>query len=159
MLKEIAWWVYQWKKSGNTINSPPPPLNMWWQDGCHGRFPLKNFLNPNKHTLRGLVMLPLTNTSSRVGCQVVRKPVSHLPTWLSCLFKEKTKLIHEKVKGINHDFIFQISLFFYTYSYFCIFRDSSYALTYLPKQSCTKDIVSAREPNIGSLNLFLALHK
>ena len=39
-----------------------------------------------------------------------------------------------------------------TCSYFCIFRDHSYALTYIPKQSCRKDMVIARESNICSLS-------
>ena len=46
-----------------------------------------------------------------------------------------------------------------TCSHFCIFREPSYILTYIPKHSCRNKIVTAREPNICSLNLFWSRHK
>ena len=56
------------------------------------------------------------------------------------------------LKGTSHDSIFQFSLFFHTCWYFCSLETPSMYWTYPPKQSCRNDIISAREPNICSLN-------
>ena len=59
-------------------------------------------------------------------------------------------------KGTSHDSIFQFSLFFYTCWYFCSLETPPMNWTYPPKQSCRNDIISARGPNICSLNWFFA---
>ena len=63
------------------------------------------------------------------------------------------------LKGTSHDIMFQISPFFHTSWYFCIFTDPSYVLSCIPKQTCRNNIFSAKESNIFSLNLFFAGHK
>ena len=68
---------------------------------------------------------------------------------------------HSFVIGTSHNFIFQSLLFSTLADFFYIFRDPSYGLTYILKQSCRNDIglFSAREPTVCSLNQFFFEHE
>ena len=75
---------------------------------------------------------------------ILRKSIKHANFWIGVQFPLRGTTYYIAI------ILYFKFKFFRTCLYFCIFRNPSYALTY--KQSCRKDKVRARKPNICSLH-------